>query len=185
MTPSDIPASPMPVRYSRETRWLHWITALLVLEQFVVGQVGWHLMDRSAPLRPWLVATHTSLGVLLAAVFVTRIAWGLTGGRAIRFPVVGVQDRIARGVHLLLYVLLGGEIALGYMARWSTGHPVMAFGVPINAPFAAMPHATHVFFSRLHHWDAWLLLWVALFHAGAGFYHLLFCRDRVFQRMLP
>ncbi|MCE2575354.1 cytochrome b [Komagataeibacter sp. FNDCR2] len=178
-------ASPAPTHYSWETRWLHWITAALVVEQFVVGQIGWHFMARTAALRPFMVVTHTSLGVLLAAVFITRVAWGVTGGRAIRFPAVTVQDRAARGVHHLLYVLLAAEIALGYMARWSSGHPVIAFGVPINSPFPAMTHETHHFFSWLHHWGAWMLFWVALFHACAGFYHLLFCRDQVFQRMLP
>ncbi|WNM09279.1 hypothetical protein RI056_04640 [Komagataeibacter nataicola] len=117
-----------------------------MLEQFVVGQVGWHLMARTAAWRPFLVATHTSLGVVLAAVFIIRVAWGLTGGRAIRFPVVTMQDRVARSVHRLLYMLLGGEIVFGYMARWSTGRPVMAFGVPINSPLPMLMHGTHSFF---------------------------------------
>ncbi|NVN36476.1 cytochrome b [Komagataeibacter swingsii] len=177
--------SRMPQRYSWETRWLHWITAVLVVEQFVVGQVAWHLMDRTAPMRAFLAVTHTSLGVLLAAVFVTRIAWGMTGGRAIRFPVITFQDRVARSIHRLLYLLLGGEIAFGYMARWTTGRPVIAFGVPINSPFPALMGGTHSFFSSLHHWNAWLLFCLACFHAGAGFYHLLGIRDQVFQRMLP
>ncbi|GAN87025.1 cytochrome b/b6 domain-containing protein [Komagataeibacter intermedius] len=181
---SSIPSS-RPTRYSWETRWLHWITAVLVVEQFVVGQVAWHLMDRAAPLRAFLAVTHTSLGVLLAAVFVTRMTWAMTGGRAIRFPVVTFQDRVARSVHRLLYLLLGGEIVFGYMARWSTGRPVIAFGVPINSPFPELLGGTHSFFSSLHHWNAWLLFGLACFHAGAGFHHLLVRRDRVFQRMLP
>ena len=180
------PISSQPVlRYSRETRWLHWLTAMLVVEQFVVGQVGWHILDRRLPLRAFMVATHTSLGVVLAAVFVTRIAWGMTGGRAIRFPVVTFGERAARSMHRLLYLLLGGEIVFGYMARWSTGRPVMAFGVPINSPFPVLMRGTHSFFFWLHHWNAWLLLVMAIFHAGAGFYHLLVCRDRIFQRMMP
>lgn len=75
---SSIPSS-RPTRYSWETRWLHWVTAVLVVEQFAVGQLAWHLMDRAAPLRAFLVVTHTSLGVLLAAVFVTRMTWAMTG----------------------------------------------------------------------------------------------------------
>nr|WP_048856288.1 cytochrome b/b6 domain-containing protein [Komagataeibacter xylinus] len=181
---SSIPSS-RPTRYSWETRWLHWITAVLVVEQFAVGQLAWHLMARTAPLRAFLVVTHTSLGVLLAAVFVTRMTWAMTGGRAIRFPVVTFQDRVARSVHRLLYLLLGGEIVFGYMARWSTGRPVIAFGVPINSPFPELLGGTHSFFSSLHHWNAWLLFGLACFHAGAGFHHLLVRRDRVFQRMLP
>ena len=180
------PDSPQPpVRYSWETRWLHWLTAVLVIEQFAVGQVGWHLLDHGLPLRAFLVVTHTSLGVVLAAVFVTRIAWGMTGGRAIRFPVITFQERVARSMHRLLYLLLGGEIIFGYMARWSTGRPVMAFGVPINSPLPMLMHGTHSFFSGLHHWNAWLLFCVALFHGFAGFYHLFIYRDRIFQRMLP
>ncbi|BAK83715.1 cytochrome b [Komagataeibacter medellinensis] len=180
------PASPrLPVRYSWETRWLHWLTAVLVIEQFAVGQVGWHLLDHGLPLRAFLVTTHTSLGVVLAAVFVTRIAWGLTGGRAIRFPVITFQERVARSMHRVLYLLLGGEIIFGYMARWSAGRPVMAFGVPINSPFPVLIRGTHSFFAWLHHWNAWLLVVVVLLHAGAALYHLCVHRDRIFQRMLP
>ncbi|MDT8873067.1 hypothetical protein RAA17_23230 [Komagataeibacter rhaeticus] len=40
-------------------------------------------------------------------------------GRAIRFPVVTFQERIARSVHRLLYLLLGKSC----LATWRAGQP--------------------------------------------------------------
>ncbi|WP_338042956.1 cytochrome b [Novacetimonas pomaceti] len=175
---------PSPVRYSVETRWLHWLTAVMVLVQFGLGE-GWGFLPRGTPPRLWMIAAHTSIGVLLAATFLTRIVWAVTGGRAIRFPVITPLDHLARLVHWLLYVMLGTEIGLGYMLRWSRGRPVMAFGVPINSPFADMGVAVQRVVGQCHHWLAWGLIVVAGLHALAAIYHAVICRDGVLQRMLP
>ncbi|ACI52280.1 cytochrome B561 [Gluconacetobacter diazotrophicus PA1 5] len=169
-----------PVRYSVETRWLHWGCAVLILAQFVLGELM-HRVPRS--LHGTLVSFHLSLGVLLAALFVTRIAWRVTGGRAIRFAARGTADRAAHAVHGVLYVAVGAEIALGYLARWSTGRPVVAFGVPIASPFGAFSQASHRLFGTLHDWLAWGIIILAAGHAAAAVYHARVLRDDVMRRM--
>ncbi|MCE2578443.1 cytochrome b [Gluconacetobacter entanii] len=186
MPVSPVPPSggPLPVRYSVETRWLHWLTAVMVLVQFAFGET-WGFMPRGTVVRVGMIMTHTSVGVLLAATFLTRIVWAVTGGRAIRFPVRTPLDHVARMVHWLLYVMLGAEIVLGYMLRWSRGRPVVAFGVPINSPFADMGVGVQRVFGECHHWLAWGLIVVAAFHAMAAIYHAVICHDGVLQRMMP
>ncbi|MBB2190463.1 cytochrome b [Gluconacetobacter azotocaptans] len=170
-----------PVRYSRETRWLHWATALLIVAQFALGEV-WIRLPRAD--RAPLVSAHLSLGVLLGAVFVARVAWRVTGGRAIRFASAGaVADRVTHAVHGLLYVMIGVELALGYLARWSGGRPVVAFGVPINSPFGPFDHATHHLLGQAHSWLAWGIIVLATGHGLAAFYHARVLRDGVFRRM--
>ncbi|WP_323992768.1 cytochrome b/b6 domain-containing protein [Nguyenibacter sp. L1] len=174
-----------PVRYGAETRWLHWSCAVLILAQFVLGELmhrvphAWH-----GPI----VSVHLSLGVLLAALFVARVAWRLTGGRAIRFAAGSARGaRLAPLVHGGLYVLLGGVIALGYLACWSAGRPVVAFGVPIASPFAPpfalMSPVAHQRLGSLHGWLAWAIIIAALGHAAAALYHALVLRDGVLRRM--
>ncbi|CUW48054.1 cytochrome b [Novacetimonas hansenii] len=179
-----LPEGRLPTRYSVETRWLHWLTALMVLVQFALGET-WGFLPRGTVVRVGMIMTHTSVGVLLAATFLTRIVWAVTGGRAIRFPVRNLSDQVARLVHWLLYVMLGAEIAVGYMLRWSRGRPVMAFGVPINSPFADMGVGVQRIFGQCHYWLAWGLIMVAACHAMAALYHAIICRDGVLQRMLP
>ncbi|MBB2200782.1 cytochrome b [Gluconacetobacter tumulisoli] len=170
-----------PVRYSRETRWLHWATALLILAQFALGEI-WIRLPRAD--RAPLVSLHLSLGVLLAAVFVTRVAWRVTGGRAIRFASAGTMaDRAAHAVHGLLYVMIGVELALGYMARWSGGRPVVAFGIPINSPFGPFDHATHHMLGQIHNWLAWAIVVLAVGHGLAALYHARVLRDGLLRRM--
>ena len=178
------PRGQPPVRYSVETRWLHWLTAVMVLVQFGLGET-WGFLPRGTVVRVGMIMTHTSVGVLLAATFVTRVVWAVTGGRAIRFPVRTLPDQVARLVHWLLYVMLGAEIAVGYMLRWSRGRAVVAFGVPINSPFADMGVGVQRIFGQCHYWLAWGLIVVAAFHAMAALYHAVICRDGVLQRMMP
>jgi cytochrome b561 len=170
-----------PVRYSVETRWLHWGGAVLVAAQFGVGELM-HRVPRS--LHGPLVSTHLSLGVLLAALFVTRIVWRVTGGRAIRFASDRRRaDRAAHAVHGALYGTIGGEIALGYLTRWSAGKPVVAFGVPIASPFGAFPPGAHHVFGTLHDWLAWGIVILVVGHVAAVLYHALVLRDGLLRRM--
>lgn len=171
----------VPVRYSVETRWLHWSCAGLIVVQFVFGELM-HRVPRS--LHGPIVSVHLSLGVLLAALFVARVVWRVTGGRAIRFPVAGgAAGWAVPVVHGVLYLALGVEIALGYLARWSGGKPVEAFGAVIASPFGPMSQATHHLFGSAHGWLAWAIILLAAIHGAAALYHALVLRDDVLRRM--
>ncbi|GBQ23901.1 cytochrome B561 [Gluconacetobacter sacchari DSM 12717] len=170
-----------PVRYSVETRWLHWSCAWLIGAQFVLGE-AMHRVPRA--LHGPIVSVHLSLGVLLAALFVTRVAWRVTGGRAIRFAAgTGLAGRAAPLVHGGLYLMLGVEIALGYLARWSGGNPVEAFGAVIRSPFGPMSRETHHLFGSAHGWLAWAIIVLAGGHGAAALYHARVARDGVLRRM--
>ena len=51
---------------------LHWATALLVVTLYALSQV-WSFLPRGTPVRLDMQEVHVSLGILLAAVVVTRI----------------------------------------------------------------------------------------------------------------
>lgn len=171
----------VPVRYSVETRWLHWSCAWLILGQFLLGE----LMHRVPQvLHGPIVSAHLSLGVMLAALFVMRVAWRVSGGRAIRFPAGdGLTGRAAPAMHGVLYLALGAEIGLGYLARWSGGRPVTAFGAVINSPFGPMSQATHHLFGSAHGWLAWAIMILAGGHVAAVLYHVRIVRDGLLRRM--
>src|SRR3982751_6082547 len=59
-------------RYDNVAIALHWITALLVVTNFVLAEI-WDYFAR--PTEHFLQATHMSFGILLGAVIVARLIW--------------------------------------------------------------------------------------------------------------
>lgn len=68
-------ATDQPVRvWDLPTRIFHWLLALAVVGMVVTGKVGGNWID-------W----HMRLGLLIGALLVFRLLWGLVGGRWSRF----------------------------------------------------------------------------------------------------
>ncbi|WP_448662552.1 cytochrome b [Sphingomonas sp. CJ20] len=181
-TATDILAGDDRTQYDSVSIALHWITALLVLAQFVTSQ-AWEWFDR--PMHRTLVITHMSLGALLTLVIVARLIWRLLPGHRVGPLTTGWQTIAARGVHWLLYVLLIAEATLGWIGRWAEGKPLNAFGLLIQPPFAAWAREdVHELF-ELHEKIGWAIVLLALGHALAALYHHHHVRDRVLVRMAP
>jgi cytochrome b561 len=119
--------------YDRISIALHWITAVLVLTQFMLAQT-WGLTPR--PTRHLMIVAHMSFGILLTAVLIARIGWRLSPGHQAPPANVGWVERAARTVHYVLYVLLACEALLGFVLRWSGNESMSFFGLqlpPVSA----------------------------------------------------
>src|SRR5581483_8767930 len=109
----------MPIaldRYDTRTIILHWITAILVVVLWSSAQViDWF---PQGPARTNMRSVHVALGVLLAIVLVQRIAWRQLAGA--QLPAIGhpTLARVAGVVHGVLYLLLVGEVLLGFTNVW-------------------------------------------------------------------
>ena len=121
---------------------LHWLTALLVVVQFVMA-VTWDYFAK--PTRQSLESVHISLGVLLTGVIVARLAWRSIPGHRRPAIVDGWIRLASKAVHYLLYALLVVQAALGFGFRWAQGHAVSFFGLfrPLRraCPAGAAPAA--------------------------------------------
>jgi cytochrome b561 len=72
------PVTPLATCYDNRTIILHWVTALLVAEQWLGAQIiDW--FPKGAP-RVDARSVHITCGILLAAVLVGRIIGRLTWG---------------------------------------------------------------------------------------------------------
>lgn len=169
-------------RYDDFAITLHWITALLVLAQFVLSQT-WGYADR--PTRHLMIVAHMSFGILLAATLVVRIAWRLTPGHGVRRAWAGATEWLAVGVHWLLYALLAAEAVLGFLLRWSGKEAMSFFGLQIPPPFEAWSKPAHHLVGELHEYIGWTIVILALGHALAAVYHHVALHDDVLWRMLP
>ncbi len=70
-------------RYDGFAIALHWITAVLVVLQFTLGET-WDFAAR--PARHLMIVSHMSLGILLSAVVIVRIVWRLIPGHQVALP---------------------------------------------------------------------------------------------------
>ena len=162
---------------------LHWTTALLVVVQFALAET-WDYFAK--PTQHTMQSLHVSLGVLLTAVILARVAWRLIPGHQIS-PLDAGWARIAsKGVHYVLCLLLAAQVVTGFLFRWAQGHPVSFFGLfAIPSPFDAFDKATRREFREIHEWIGWTIIVLAFAHALAALYHHYVLKDRVLMRMLP
>ena len=177
-----VAAAATRTRYDGVSIALHWITVVLVLLNFASAGL-WGLFAR--PTRHLMIVSHMSLGILLSIVVVVRIAWRLLPGHQVEPASRGWDDRLAKGVQYLLYLLLLAQSVLGYLVRWSEGEAMSFFGLLIPPPFAPMTRAEHHTLMERHNQIGWAIIVIAAGHAAAALYHHFVLRDRVLVRMLP
>jgi cytochrome b561 len=163
---------------------LHWTTALLVVILYGLSQI-WTFLPRGTPLRLGMQWWHVSLGILLAAVLVTRIVWRLGPGRRVPPAATGLMELASEIVHYALYALLLAAAVLGFCFRWAQQEPLSFFGlfaIPSPYPFAKEQAGS---IGNLHWWVATIIIVVAGSHAAAALFHQYVLRDNVLLRMLP
>ena len=162
---------------------LHWATALLVVVQFLNAKT-WDWFPRET--RESVESLHISLGVLLSAVIVARLAWRWIPGRQVSSVQVGWVRIASKGMHYLIYALLVAQAVTGFAFRWAQGHPAGFFGLfAIPGPFGELARPVRRQLHELHEWIAWAIIVLALLHALAALYHHYVLKDGVLGRMLP
>ncbi len=172
---------PRTFRYDSLTIALHWLIAIVVTAQWVSGQVidffprdGGRVEMRSA---------HIVLGLALLGLVLLRLLWRKTpwGGR--QPPRAGLGDLAARGVQLLLVLLLGVNILFGLFNVAVRGDAIFTWvKVP---PLGGGVPGLRDFVGELHAWGGNLILAVVGLHAAAALVHHYLLRDTVLARMLP
>jgi cytochrome b561 len=170
--------------YDPVARGLHWLTALLVLAEYIIGSAMPHV--RLAPPFAFLVQVHLALGSGLLLVVLLRILWRLTHRPPPPPPLPALHRRLAGATHFLLYLTLILMPLAGWASACAHGYPVRAFGV-LSLP-ALVPYRAPIGFTLgMIHADVlyWILLALIAMHVGAALYHRFVKHDSVLSRMLP
>lgn len=126
-----------------------------------------------------------SFGVLLSAGIVARIGWRLMPGHEVASITNGWVRLASKGMHVVLYVLLVAEAALGFAFRWGAGRPMEFFGLGIAPLTGAIGKPLRHDLREIHEWIGWTIIILAAVHALGALYHHYLVKDRVLQRMLP
>ena len=182
-TATRIAAGDVGKNYDDVAVALHWATALLVAVQFLLA-ITWDYFPRATTEE--MQRLHISMGVLLTAVIVARIAWRAVPVHRRPAIVSGWVKLASKGVHYLLYVLLVIQAGLGFTWRWAQGHDVGFFGLfAIPGPYGALARPTRHTLAEFHQYIGWTIVILAFGHALAALYHYYFLKDRVLGRMIP
>nr|VFJ54417.1 MAG: cytochrome b561 [Candidatus Kentron sp. DK] len=168
--------------YGAITKAFHWLLFLMIGFMIVGGNMI-AAMPRGAE-KFEAIGAHKSLGLLILALILFRLAWRLVNVRP-KDPegVSAIQNRIAHTAHWLLYGLMLAQPLTGILMSQAAGYPVSFFGLfqlPAllgkNPPLAEFFHGAHGV--------VWVLLaLVVITHAGAALYHHFVLKDDVLRRM--
>ena len=161
---------------------LHWLTALLVIVQFALGQT-WGWFPRST--RHLMVTTHMSFGIILTLVVLARVLWRFVFRHHVHSLEFGLVRIASTTVHYVLYALLATEAALGFLSRWEGNEAMSFFGLQIPPPFHGSGQNVAHQLQDIHNWVGWAIIVLAIGHSLAALYHHYALSDRVLGRMLP
>jgi cytochrome b561 len=170
-------------RYNPLAVFLHWVTAALILLNWLLPQIT-DLIARSNV--PRVIALHRSIGVTVLALVLLRAAWrlispppGLPSGTA---QVLRIASHIG---HAALYLLMVAVPVFGILFTWAGGHVLSVWGtVEIAAPSWIDPDLRDTF-REAHEICANAILWLVGLHVAAALIHHYVFKDGLLDRMLP
>ncbi|HEY0800825.1 MAG TPA: cytochrome b [Steroidobacteraceae bacterium] len=179
-----MPNQSSPTRYSAVAQGFHWIIAGLIVTQFTLA-----LMADDLPLglhKLAVLARHKSFGMTVLMLAVLRLLWRLFN-RPPELPagMSKIEKALARGTHLLFYVLLFAMPLTGWMMSSAKNYSVSWFGQFTWPDLVAPNEKTFELLKTTHHLLGWLLLTVAILHILAALKHHFWNKDDVLVRMLP
>jgi cytochrome b561 len=177
----DLRRDPLPA-YGLTAKILHWLIAAILVAQFALG---WLMPPVRRGVEPGLSThTHISIGIVLLALIVVRLAWRVTH-RAPPEPRLPRWQRLAStAVHWLLYLLVFVTTLSGWFYASARGWSLSFFGLfPLPALVRQGSPIGHAI-GDIHESVVWLLLGVIAIHVLAALMHAFVYRDQVMQRML-
>ncbi len=179
---TDIAAT-TTTEYGSAAKWLHWTMAAAILLNVPMGVAMVNVA--SGPLQDRLYNLHRSIGVLVLALAVVRLAVRLRGAPPPHPTLAEWQRRASGASHHTLYVLIFLMPLLGWAGTSAYGAPIIVFGLFELPPILAQNEATSKVLLALHRYVGIFMVIVVAVHVGGALMHGIILRDGVMSRMLP
>ena len=172
-------------RYDAVAMALHWIIAVGVLAQILLGLWMIDIPKQPVGVRAYWFNLHKSIGITVGLLVLVRVGWRLTH-RPPPLPATTPtwQLQAAKASHVLLYVCMVTMPLAGYLGSVFSGYPIKYFGSPLPG-WGWKDDGLKEFFSTVHYAVAMTFIALIAVHVMAALKHGLIDRDGVFQRMLP
>ncbi|CAN5354695.1 cytochrome b/b6 domain-containing protein [soil metagenome] len=167
--------------YDVVTKLLHWILAVLLIGLIALG---WYMMSiENQPGSGWYFNLHKSFGIIAATLILLRLIWVFSHKPApLPTSVPRWQAKIARGLHMLLYICMILMPITGFIGASFSKHGVAFFGLELPS-WGNPNHDIAEQFFNIHGIIAWALVVLITLHLLAALKHLVINKDGVFQRM--
>lgn len=178
----------MPLRntqfqYGSINKFLHWLIAFLVLFMLCLGYIMGYI--KNEVVFGEVINIHKLTGLSILALMIMRALWVLSNPRPKlpeNMPVW--QNYAARGLHFLFYIALIAMPIVGWIMSVAAGHTPKLFSWEITLPIQQNKSIADLF-ETIHNTLAIIIIIMITMHVSAAFYHLLYRKDNVLQRMLP
>jgi cytochrome b561 len=171
-------------RWGAIAQLLHWLVVLLVIAQFTLALLADDLPAGMKKLT--LLSRHKSIGITILALVFLRLGWRWANPTPTLPSTLKPYERLlARGTHLLLYVLLFAMPLSGWMMSSARGFPVSWFGFFQLPDLVPKDKALYEALVSTHETLAWTLVAIVALHVGAALKHHFMLKDDVLRRMLP
>jgi len=171
-------------RYSTVSLVLHWLIAALVVTQ--IGLI-WAHEATEGPISREFVTLHKSVGLSILVLTLVRLGWRIANP-AIPLPAETPrwQKLLARGNHVLFYVLLLAMPLVGWAASSAAGRDIVWFGL-FNWPLLPIGGGREMAGNLMdvHETAAKLLIFLVVLHVIGALKHQFIDRDNVLHRMIP
>ena len=173
---------PATARYTRTAVVLHWVVAAMLLVQYPLGWLMQQIPKDPPGQRANIFNVHKSIGFVILALMVARLAWRL-GHPAPALPAMPRwQAGLARATHAALYVVLLALPLSGYLGSVFSGYPVKFFGVVLPA-WGAKNVQLKDLMSTVHLALGWVLATGFVLHMAGVVKHAWLDRDGLLRRM--
>ena len=178
-----MPMKSSDTRWGSVIKWLHWLMALGILGNGVLGLV---MVDMSRGMDKLnTFAIHKSIGLTVLALLILRVCWRLYDRAPRDEPMPRWQSLAAHATHGVLYLFMLALPLSGWIYNSANGNPLQwfkQFNLPAlldkNEDLAEIASETH---EALF----WILVVVLVAHVGGALVHHWLERDNTLLRMLP
>jgi cytochrome b561 len=190
MTTPRVPAA----RYTGVAIALHWIVAVLILANVVLGFIADDIPDEYVRS---VIDLHKSFGITVLGLVLLRILWRLAHRPPPMPASYSPLERFAaHGAHGLLYLVILALPVTGWMhdSAWkgAASHPMSLYGlVPwprigwIESIEPARKEQLHDLFFKAHAYAGYVLYALLALHILGALKHQFWDREPELQRMLP
>jgi cytochrome b561 len=174
-----------PERYGGVALTFHWLTVVLVVLGWALGE--WGDVFPKGAARDGALFVHMSAGLAIIMLVALRLMWRMVDAPLPPEPTqFGRAGELASRIgHFALYALLIAVTVAGVATQFSRGNALPVFGfTEIVSPWTA-DRAFSRSVKEVHETLANVLIIAAALHAAAALVHHYLLRDRTLVRMLP
>ena len=177
-----MPLSNTSNRYGWLSKTFHWLSALLVIGLFLLGQ--W-MIDLDYYHKWYRDSTmlHMSFGIVLCLMTVARLIWLKISPKPTSVN-TGFSKRLEKIGHWSLYAFLFGLFISGYLIFTADGRGIHFFNwIELPALITGLPDQEDNA-GEIHEIISYLLIGSASIHALISIWHHFWLKDNTLKRML-